>query len=90
MSHRLLTFFCAILSASSLCASAAAEGPIAIGTRRELLVDNYLIDRTDGQAELRLHQPTRREIVLVFDQPWEGNASAFYNTVFFDGDRYRM
>ena len=30
MSHRLLTFFCAILSASSLCASAAAEGPIAI------------------------------------------------------------
>jgi hypothetical protein len=30
-----------------------------------------------------------REVVLVADQPWEGNTSAYY-TVFQDGDRYRM
>ena len=63
---------------------------MAIGTRRELLVDNALIERTDGQAALRLHSPTPREIVLVFDKPWEGNSSAAYLTVFSDDGRYRM
>ena len=70
--------------------SAAAEGSIAIDTRRELLVDNCLIDQTDGQAALRLHSPTPREVVLVFDRPWEGNSSAAYSTVLVDGGRYRM
>jgi len=63
---------------------------VVIDTRRELLVDNALIERTDGQAALRLHSPTPREIVLVFDKPWEGNTSAAYSTVFVDGDHYRM
>jgi hypothetical protein len=75
---------------SCFSALACAEGPIAIDSRRELLVDNYLIDRIEGQAALRLHQPTIREIVMVFDQPWEGNSSGAYNTIFFDEGRFRM
>ena len=59
-----------------------------IGSRREPLVDDYLIDRLQG-ARLRLHHPTPREIALVHDEPWEGSGSG-YHSVFADGDLYRM
>ena len=59
-----------------------------IGTRRELFVDDYLIETTSG-CELRLHHPIPREVALVHDAPWEGNLSC-YHTVFKDGDLYRM
>ncbi len=50
--------------------------PIAIGNRRELFVDDHLIERLSGSADLRLHAPVAREVVLVHDRPWEGNATA--------------
>ncbi|MBI3865177.1 MAG: hypothetical protein HY290_25155 [Planctomycetia bacterium] len=68
--------------------SAAGE-PIVIGSRRELFVDQALIERLDGRSELKLHHPVPREVALAFDKPWEGNASG-YATVFQDGDVYRM
>jgi hypothetical protein len=66
-----------------------ASGPIDIGTRRELFIDTYLIDRLEGQAKQRLHRPIPREIVMVHDAPWEGTGSG-YHSVFQDGKRYRM
>ena len=66
----------------------AAE-PIDIGSRRELFVDDYLVDRFVGKAELRLHRPTPREIVFNCDKPWEGNWSGLV-TYIQDGDTYRM
>ncbi|EAQ78070.1 hypothetical protein [Blastopirellula marina] len=45
--------------------------PIAIHDRRELFVDDYLIDSIDG-AELVLHPPHDEGIVFQFDKPWEG------------------
>ena len=60
-----------------------------IGSRRELFVDAALVDRLLGKAELRLHHPVPREVVLVHDAAWEGNASA-YHSIFKDGDLYRM
>ena len=68
-------------------------GQIDIGSRRELMVDEYLIASMTG-ASLRLHHPVRREIALVHDAAWEGNAGG-YHTVFYDrdykeGGRYRM
>ena len=68
---------------------AEAAKPIDIGSRRELFTDTALIQRIGGQLQLRLHHPTPREIVMVHDKPWEGNAST-YHCVFKDGDRYRM
>ena len=68
---------------------AGAADPIDIGSRRELFVDQALIEQLDGQAELRLHHPTPREVAITFEKPWEGNASG-YPTVFQDGDIYRM
>lgn len=60
-----------------------------IGNRLELLVDRFLIDRLAGGARQQLHHPIPREVSLVTDRPWEGNACA-YITVFQDGSLYRM
>ena len=62
--------------------------PIDIGSRRELFVDRYLIDKLDG-VRLVLHQPQPREVAIRFDQPWEGNTSG-YPTVMRDGDVFKM
>ena len=64
--------------------------PLNIGGRLELFADGALIDRLGGKAELRLNQPVPREVVIVFDEPWEGSASAAYVSVFQDGGIYRM
>ena len=60
-----------------------------IGSRRELFVDDALIERLEGGAELRLHHPVPQKIVLEHDEPWEGTGSG-YHSVFQDGDLYRM
>lgn len=72
-------------------AGTAAPGaaPVDIGGRRELFVDQVLVERVAGHAELRLHQPVPREIVLRHDEPWEGAGSG-YHSVFQDGGLYRM
>ena len=59
-----------------------------IGSQRQLFVSRNLIDRLDG-ATLKLHPPQAKEIVLQFDQPWEGIYSG-YETVLQDGDTYRL
>jgi len=68
----------------------AAAGPNAlnIGDRRELLVDDFLIDQRSG-LELRLQMPVPREVVLVHDAPWEGTGCG-YHTIFRDGDIVRL
>jgi len=65
------------------------SGVVDIGSRLELMLDDYLIERYGGKACLRLHPPTPRETALVTDRPWEGNACG-YATVFKDEDGYRM
>ena len=60
-----------------------------IGQRRELFVDDFLIDGISGGVERRLHHPTPREIVLKLDQPWEGQTSAYFATMR-DGERILM
>ena len=42
---------------------------IDIGSRREVFVDDYLIDRIE-KARRVLHHPTPREISLVRNKPW--------------------
>ncbi len=60
-----------------------------VGTRRELFVDNFLVDRLTGGAERRLHQPIPREVVLKLDKPWEGPICAFF-TVLQEADKIRI
>ena len=63
--------------------------PVFIGTRRELFIDDDLIDGLTGGATRRLHEPQPREIVLRHDAPWEGNGCG-YHSLFRDGDLYRL
>ena len=60
-----------------------------IGSRREMFVDNFMVDELTGGARLRLHRPQPEGVSLVFDRPWEGN-SCGYGTVFADGNYFRM
>jgi hypothetical protein len=66
----------------------AADEVINIGSRRELFVDDLLIEKLDG-AERRMHHPIPRDIAIVHDAAWEGAGSG-YHTVIHDGDLYRM
>src|SRR5262249_48886971 len=59
-----------------------------LGDRRELFVDRFLIDKLEG-AELTLERPCPEEVVLRFDQPWEG-AFCGYATVLRDGPKFRL
>lgn len=61
---------------------------IALGTRRELFVDHFIIERLSG-AQLRLHAPRREGVALRFDKPWEGPFSG-YVTVLKDSSKFRM
>ena len=62
---------------------------IAIGSRLELFVDDFLIEALTGSVSLKLHEPRPQQTVLRFDKPWEGRWSG-YVTVLRDDDRYRM
>jgi hypothetical protein len=75
----------------SLSQAEAEQGTVAIGTRLEMFVDDWLMDstRSRGGVSLQLQTPVRREIVLVTDQPWEGPDSAYF-TVFQDGPLVRL
>ena len=84
---------CALVVADlgfSQVAQSVKPAGLEIGSRRELFVDDYLIDTLKGQAQLRLHHPEPREIVLKLDAPWEGSGSSGYHSVFRDGELYRM
>ena len=59
-----------------------------IGSRRELFVDEALIETRDD-VDLAMHRPRDEGQVLAFDKPWEGGFSA-YATVIRDGDRLRL
>lgn len=67
-----------------------ATEPIDLADRRELFVDEFLLDRIAG-LEFKLHLPTPREIVLDYthNSPWDGTTSG-YPTIFRDGEIIRM
>ncbi len=75
-------------SLSSTLNELVAAESIDIGTRCELFVDEYLIERMTG-ARLALHRPLETDDVCVHDTPWEGNRTLYY-TIFQDDDIYRM
>ncbi len=68
----------------------AADGPIDLGARRELMVDRFLIDSIDGDAALTLNRPKDRGIVLKFDRPWEGHFSLYITMIQVADDDFRV
>lgn len=86
--HLLLPLLLLLWGAFVTSHSAAVEA-VDIGSRRELLVDDFLIDEISDALTLKVHQPEPGEVALVTDKPWEGNTCAYY-TIFRDGAIYRM
>ena len=66
----------------------AQQSPIEIGSRRELFLDHFLIEKLD-HARLQLHEPRDEGTVLKFDQPWEG-IHCGYCTMIQDGAKLRV
>lgn len=62
--------------------------PFELGTRRELFLDDWLIEKASG-CRRQLNRPQRREIVFRTDAPWEGNGSG-YQSIVQDGNRWLM
>ncbi len=67
---------------------ARQQAPLQIGSRRELFVDRYLIERLTN-CRLQLHEPRDEGIAIKLDKPFEGPHSG-YATVIRDGDRLLM
>ena len=88
MNRRPLFFVRQFVLAFILPVLACADNAINLGSRRELFVDWFLIDRLKG-AELRMHEPIREGVAVKFDNPWEGGFSG-YATVIKDENVYRM
>lgn len=63
--------------------------PIQLGTRLELFVDDFLMEKKTGDLSFQVQQPTPHEVSITTDLPWEGNTCAYY-TIFQDGELYRM
>ncbi len=76
------------ISATAVAQDEQPKTTIEIGSRLELLLDDFLIDSIDNLS-FQMHRPRRAEKVLVPQVPWEGR-SLGHVTVFQDGDLYRM
>ena len=63
-------------------------GPIDVGSRRQLFLDDYWFDRT-WNIRLTLHRPLPRETALESDRPWEAEG-IHYSSVVHSGGRYQM
>ena len=63
-----LLFFSLLSIALAETDAARASDPLDIGSRRELFVDNYLIDKLDG-ASLALNRPKDEGAVMRFESP---------------------
>lgn len=71
----------------SLC-SADTPAPVDIASRRELFVDDALIESMKNSRR-ELHHPVPREVAIVHDSAWEGAGSA-YHSLITDGGLLRL
>lgn len=92
MGTRILVVLACLLTVSldtALPAEQAKSGePIDIGSRLELFVDHFLIDRLEG-ARLMLGRPEPAGTVLTADRPWEGSFNFGYEVIR-DGGVHRL
>ena len=75
----ILTF----LFPSSEILSAGENAPIKLGGERELFLDDFFIGSMEN-CEIQVHQPTRENIAIVGDAPWEGNGGGYWSVLYDD------
>ena len=74
-----------------LCLSVQADGPIVLDGRKQLFLDDYLI-QSSRNVTRQIH-PARKHPanpVLRPSEPWEGDVTIVYGSVLHEGNKYRM
>ena len=67
-----LVLFTTLIAASAATARTAEKNePLDIDSRRQLFLDDFMIDRMNGLTRT-MHQPVKRGPVLKAEEPWEG------------------
>lgn len=89
-SATLLALVCLFLGYGSRATFAQSDQVIDLGNRRELFIDDHLVSEMKD-VQLTVHRPTREEIAVNCDKPWEGNGCGYF-TVLHDRQEsvYRM
>ena len=60
-----------LLTAVSATGAKDPDSAVAVNDRRELLVDEFLVEKSSGKAQLQNHQPVPRGIMLRTGVPWK-------------------
>jgi len=91
-SHFLRTLALAGTAPFLISRETAAQSPAKavrdIGSRLELFIDDFLIERMEG-VSLKLHEPVNAGTAIEFDRPWEG-AFCGYVTALSDEGLHRI
>lgn len=74
---RMLIVLCLFNGTVTRSALAQSIRALDLGQRRELFIDDHLVD-TMKSVQLLVHQPTREEIAVDCDKPWEGNGCGYF------------
>ena len=81
-------FLLLLLVSLSIFSFSQDRNVINLGSRRELFVDSFMIEKMSGCC-LKMHRPILKDTALKFDKPWEGKFSAGI-TILSDDTVYRM
>ena len=73
-----------VVSVPDVAAHPVSGGSVNIGPRRELFVDDYLIERLEN-TRLKLHEPVSGGVAIRIDKPWEGPANFGMSVIELDG-----
>ena len=73
----MLCLFCGFGSRSTF---AQSNQVMDLGNRRELFVDDHLVAEMKN-VQLTVHRPTREEIAVNCDKPWEGNGCGYFTVL---------
>jgi len=84
----LASIFAVALLSSVRLGAAESDAPLNIGTRLEMFIDRFLIDRMEG-TRLKLSEPKDAGVAIPFSDPWDGACSG-YATILQDKGIYRM
>ena len=90
MKRSLYLFFALIGVVATLSTPSRAEDsqePIDLAYRRELFIDDYLVESMDS-VELVLHRPERKNVEVEFDRRWEGGGEGYATVMKVDGKFY--
>lgn len=66
-----------LLTCAAVAAFGAAATPVDVGSRLQVMWDDYVVDAERTTATRLLHHPVYAGTAMTWDKPWEGDGSEF-------------